>query len=301
MASHWHILGAGAIGSLFASQLQQSGCAVTLLNRQEQSGQAALTIEKGDVQQNLSLPQIGPAAAGYISHLLITTKAYDARTALAGIAHCLDEQSHVLLLVNGMGVLEELRADHPYLNFYAGTTTEGAYRASSGHIVHAGTGVTRLGHYSDQHCPPWFQDWAAMPAHCVWDEGIVTALWQKLAVNSAINPLTAIHRCKNGGLLTEPSVANELGKLCAEIARIANAAGQHKLASGLQETVEAVARGTAENRSSMLQDVLAQRQTEIAYINGFLINTANRLQVPAPLNAQYLNAVRNLEVAGTQL
>jgi len=300
MAPHWHILGAGAIGSLFASQLHQSGCAVTLLSRQEQRDPVVLTIEQGDVRQNLSLARMGPAATGYISHLLVTTKAYDARTALAGVAHCLDEQSHIVLLVNGMGVLEELLADHPHLNFYAGTTTEGAYRAANGNIVHAGTGVTRLGHCASQPSPAWFQDWVAMSTHCVWDEDILTALWQKLAVNSAINPLTAIHRCNNGELLTTPAVADELRELCGEIARIAEAAGQGEIASNLQQTVEDVARDTSKNRSSMLQDVLAQRRTEIEHINGFLANTAKRLQIPAPLNTHYLNAVRNLEAAGNQ-
>ncbi len=80
-----------------------------------------------------------------ISHLLVTTKAYDVRAAVAGIAHLLAHDGVLLLLVNGMGLAEQLGKDWPQLDIYCGTSTEGAYTLAPQHIRHAGRGETRIG------------------------------------------------------------------------------------------------------------------------------------------------------------
>jgi 2-dehydropantoate 2-reductase len=56
--------------------------------------------------------------------------------------------------------------------------------------------------------------------------------------------------------------------------------------------VAGVIAGTANNRSSMLQDVMNARQTEIDYITGFLLQEAARLGIDAPLNRALLEKIK---------
>jgi len=247
---------------------------------------------KPDVE--LTLPATTSEDTSRISHLLITTKAYDATAAIASIAHRLDDNSHVVLLVNGMGLLEELAKQYPHWNFYAGTTTEGAFRKSPRHIVHAGTGLTKFGQSGRVDPPQWFSDFSQLPIRIVWEPKIDAAAWQKLAVNCAINPLTAIHCCLNGELEKQSLLAAELKLLCEEIAAVALAANQGELAADLHWQVNRVVKDTAANRSSMLQDIQAGRQTEIEYITGYLVRTAQELLVPTPLNRDLLQKIRTM-------
>jgi 2-dehydropantoate 2-reductase len=300
MDNKWHILGAGSIGSLFAAALSDSGCKTTLLlrNNRESTSNApcfrTFYVRQNDQQRQFVLPVSPANESNYISHLLVTTKAYDACTALGSIAHRLDERSSILILVNGMGVLQELEAEHPHLHYYCATTTEGAYRQSPEEFIHAGTGLTKIGHGNVAH-PQWFNQWQKLALTCTWEADIERTLWHKLAVNCAINPLTALHQCKNGELLLSKTLSEKLGLVCDEIAIISKAVGYTATAQQIHLDVEEVITNTAKNRSSMLQDVLAKKQTEIEYISGYMVNTAERLGIPAPINAGLLNSVRELK------
>ena len=299
MACHWHVLGAGAMGCLFANELQRHGCEVTLITRGDSPNDRAcdtitIKITSGGSSTQAEFPVSLPTDTTEINHLLVTTKAYDARSALAGVAHRLSEHSHVLLMTNGMGVYEEVQEDYPQLHFYCGTTTEGAYRQSATDVIHAGTGVTKIG---DQNCakpPPWFIDWSGLSISCAWDSDINCALWEKMAINCVINPLTALYRCVNGELLSRPEIAQQLELICEEVVTISASAGQSYAVKGLHQMVEKVIAKTAGNRSSMLQDVLIGRTTEIDYISGYLVKRARELSLPAPLNEHLLKEISEL-------
>ena len=293
---HWHVLGAGAMGCLFASALNRSGCATTLLLRDtaDQSS-TPVVVEHNGAHQKTQLRVSATADNTAITHLLVTTKAYDARNAVADVAHRLDNGSQLLLLVNGMGLAEELHGDQPALNIYCGTTTEGAYSVAPRHICHAGTGQTRIGRAGQKEPAPWFGQWSRAIENCTWDAAIDQALWLKLAINCAINPLTALHDCRNGELAHREPLASEVAALCDEIARISRAAGFEDTAATLEQAVSAVIAGTADNHSSMLQDVRAGRRTEIDYITGYLLATARRHGIAAPHNTSLLESIHNID------
>ena len=295
-APHWHVLGAGAIGCLFASALQRSGCNVTLLLRDCAGNDSTTVIVQGDdTCCELQLPVATAGHSGKISHLLVTTKAYDARQAVTTVAKQLSPGSQVLLLVNGMGLSEELRKDFPHLDFYCGTTTEGAYRIAPQHIRHAGRGQTRIGQPGRNTPPPWFDQWSRAVDACLWDSHIEEALWLKLAINCAINPLSALHGCHNGELARRAELQLEVTRLCHEIAVISSAAGYPKIAATLEQAVLEVIASTADNRSSMLQDIQRGRRTEIDHITGYLLQVAARHGIAAPYNSTLLESIHSLD------
>ncbi|MCB1705616.1 MAG: 2-dehydropantoate 2-reductase [Halioglobus sp.] len=291
---HWHVLGAGAIGCLYAQALQRSGCRATLVMR---SGTPAhpvsVIVQEDDRRLEQQLPTITPESDAAISHLLVTTKAYDVRAAVAGVAHLLADRCAVLLLVNGLGLAEQLLQDRPGLDVYCGTTTEGAYTIAAHHIRHAGRGETRIGQAGLATPPGWFAQWQRAITPCVWDPQIADALWSKLAVNCVINPLTALHRCRNGELASRSVLAREVDTLCDEVARVSRAAGYAAIADSLPATVSAVIAGTADNRSSMLQDVESGRPTEIDYITGHLLKVAAQHHIAAPHSQSLMERIKH--------
>ncbi len=290
----WHVLGAGAMGCLYAQALQRSGCATTLVMRRGTKARSVSVIVEEDGRRSEErLPVITPESREPVTHLLVTTKAYDVREAVAGVAHLLDKQAVVLLLVNGLGLAEQLLEDWPALDVYCGTTTEGAYNLAAHHICHAGRGETRIGRGGQAAAPGWFTHWARALDSCIWDTQIADALWSKLAVNCVINPLTALHGCRNGELASRGDLAHEVNVLCDEVARVSRAAGFGSVADSLASTVAAVIAGTAGNRSSMLQDVDNGRRTEIDYITGYLLKVANHHHIDAPHNKSLLQRIHN--------
>ncbi len=295
-APHWYVLGAGAMGCLYADTLQRGGCQSTLIMRRGTSEKSLpLVVERDDSCSTQQMRVVTADDPVVISHLLVTTKAFDVRMAVAGIAHLLTPHAVVLLLVNGMGLAEPLHADWPHLEIYCGTSTEGAYRMAPQHIRHAGRGETRIGRQgqqTQQQPPPWFAQWAGAISPCIWDAHIEAALWSKLAVNCIINPLTAVHRCLNGELAGRQELVLEVTLLCDEVARISRAAGFADVAAALPQTVAAVIAGTANNRSSMLQDVENGKRTEIDYITGYLLQVADQHGIDAPHNRALLETIK---------
>jgi 2-dehydropantoate 2-reductase len=229
-----------------------------------------------------------------IDHLLVTTKAYDVAAAVASVAHRLHPHSVVLPLANGLGFAAQVAAAHPQLSLYSGTTTEGAYRIADLHIRHAGHGLTRIGALTGAAAPPWFTQWSNSPLQCQWEPDIAAALWHKLAINCAINPLTALHRCHNGELAANAELRKAVGALCDEIAAVSRAAGHVAMAQHIHTDTAKVIAATASNRSSMLQDVLAGRRTEIDYITGHLTTVAGQLDIAIPNNSALLQKINEL-------
>jgi 2-dehydropantoate 2-reductase len=283
------------MGCLFAGALHRAGRGVTLLLREPpRAARLPLVIEEDEGPRELTVAASATGDAGRIERLLVTTKAYDVVDAVAAVGHRLDRESRVLLLANGMGFARELGERCPHLDLYLGTTTEGAYRIGPRHVRHAGRGTTRIGQPGRPSAPAWFGEWADSVSRSRWEPDIEGALWLKLAINCAVNPLTALHRCRNGELQRDPALAGEVDRLCGEIERVGRASGRGSAAAGLRDAVYRVIRDTAGNRSSMLQDVLAGRRTEIDYITGYLVRLAEQRGVDVPHNRELLRRVRAL-------
>jgi 2-dehydropantoate 2-reductase len=292
--SDWHILGAGAIGCLFAVNLQRSGVSCRLILKRDVGGHC--DIEIMDAMGRSSIPVAATPAddPAPIGNLLVTTKAYDVEKALQSVSHRLGSDSQVLLLVNGMGLLEIAASRLPEVALFAGTTTEAAYRTGERQVRHAGRGITRIGSLESRAKPEWINSWQGMSLACQWDPHIEAALWHKMAINCAINPLTALHRVRNGELNRDSAFKASVASLCAEIASVSEAAGFNQTARLIARDVVEVINRTADNKSSMLQDTLANRPTEIEFITGYLVRRANALGIKVDSNRELLERIRNL-------
>ncbi|MBZ0331241.1 2-dehydropantoate 2-reductase [Halomonas sp. ANAO-440] len=281
-ASHL-IVGPGALGRLLALHLAGSQPVVLAGRRPLPPEQALLTPEGGHRIHRLTmadsrrLPPLAPA------FLHLTTKAYATEAAYASVAAQLPPATPLVLWQNGYQVQPSLSLRHtgPVL---CASTTEGAWLASDTRVVHAGHGLTYIGDLDNRY-PELCRALAAtltdtgLQASAVDD--IRVRLWHKLAINAAINPLTARYRIRNGQLRDRP-FRSMVNQVIEEVAAIMAAEEIPAPEAGWNELVWQVVAGTANNRASMLQDVLAGRPTEREAILGPLLAAANRHDIAAP-------------------
>ena len=224
-----------------------------------------------------------------IRRLLLACKAYDAEEAVAELAPRLAPGAELILLQNGLGSQDAVARRLPRARWLFASSTEGAFREDDFRVVFAGRGHTWLGLPGEQRPPEWLDDLQTAAIPHEWSTDIVARLWRKLALNCAINPLTVLHDCRNGGLRDWPQ---EVAALCAELTLLLRAAGQDAAALDLHAEVLRVIDGTAANYSSMHQDVARGRRTEIAYLLGHACQEAARLDLDVPQLQALLQRLR---------
>ena len=290
------ILGAGSLGRLWAATLP--------------AGQVAFVPRPGQTPDpvcyrfqpiegeplGVTIPWLEPGQSPEL--LLVTTKAGDTLEALKAAPPSIPESTPIVLFQNGLGSQQQVAETWPQRPVLAASTTEGANRPEPDLTVHAGRGDTWVGALNSAAQPlveQAVQQLAGTSLAVHPEPDIVARLWQKLVINAGINAFTAILDCPNGEILTQPFYQQWIEHLCEEISRLMAAAGQPEQApEALRETIEAVARKTAANTSSMRADVLAGRTTEIDFINGYLVRLGRQHGIPTPVNQMLTEQVQQL-------
>jgi 2-dehydropantoate 2-reductase len=120
-------------------------------------------------------------------------------------------------------------------------------------------------------------------------------LWLKAIINSAINPLTAIHRVPNGRLLEDPELLRQSQDAAREAQAVAKALGIRLPVPDAWAAVAAVAKATAQNRSSMLQSLERGQRTEVDAITGAILQAARSTRVPCPTHERLYQEIKRLE------
>ncbi|MGP9677411.1 ketopantoate reductase family protein [Halomonas sp. AOP27-A1-41] len=284
MTSHW-ILGPGAIGRLLAHSLSPQA-EVTLIGRRTLPEQQTITSPEGKLRsQHLNVITTSqlvantPAPPAFVH---ITTKAMAAEAALESVAGVIPATTPLVLWQNGLLAQPRLTERWPGPVLCA-TTTEGAYLNDDDGVVHAGRGHTFVGDLENRQGALAQQlahrlSQAGLSATAVDD--IRSCLWQKLAVNAAINPLVALNGIRNGEL-RGAAYAGRVEAVVEAVAAIMVAEGIQAPdgGSGLDAwlaLVWNVIEKTANNKASMLQDVEGKRLTERGAILGPLIESGER-------------------------
>ena len=296
------VLGAGSLGSLFAGRLAATGTDVVVLGRANDhlqrvkaDGIVVTTPDGGELRGEVDATTDPSDLAG-IDVLLVCVKSYDTDHALTVAGDAIPPTADVVTLQNGLGNAETISEHVPDVHVVAGTTTHGAYLEGPGRVHHAGGGDTRIGRFFGAN-----DDAIDDVAATFTDAGIETtviadvraAIWEKVLVNAGINAATALARVPNGEMADGPGAAL-LRDAVEEGVRVADAAGP-SIDPAIVDHALDVARRTATNRSSMLQDLEAGKRTEIDAINGGLVRRADQHDVPAPVNRTLTNLVHLAE------
>ncbi|KAL4924918.1 ketopantoate reductase family protein [Aspergillus undulatus] len=251
-----------------------------------------------------------------IECLIVSVKAPATVKALASVRHRLMPDSTVLFIQNGMGVIDDVNEkvfpdprQRPH--YMLGIVSHGlAQRTGRFHVTHTGVGTTILGPVSPQSLrsknekePVWAPSTKYLlrtmtltpPLAAVAEPPSSITLYQleKLAMNSVINPLTALMNCRNGELLYNYSFTRVVRLLLFEISSVICNLPELQSVPGVESRfsperlrwmVTQLANKTAKNDSSMLQDVRAGRTTEIEFLNGYIVRRGEELGIKCVVN-----------------
>ncbi len=290
------IVGTGALGTLFASRLSAAGYSVTLLGTWHAALQALrehgarVQWPHGQIESHAVQTASSPAEAPPAQAAIVLVKSWQTPRAARWLRECLTPDGVALTLQNGLGndrILAEALGPE---RVAVGTTTTGAHLIAAGLVRFGGEGVITLArHPRGAALAAALQD-AGFQVETVDDvRGVV---WGKLAINAAINPLTALLEVPNGALLEDPAARLFMHRAAAEVAAVAAAQGITLPYADPAAAAETVARRTAPNLSSMLQDLRRGAPTEIEAICGAVAHIGARLGTPAPLNQALTEMVK---------
>jgi 2-dehydropantoate 2-reductase len=270
--------------------LARAGFHVTLLGRDSPHFEAirsqGLTLQTSDntvVELRLNTSD-EPRTVSGSDMIVILVKTVDTEPAIRAIAPYVRTDHVLVTMQNGLDAAERI---HSVLGngprILPAVTWQAATRLGPGIVRHAGLGPTAIGYRdgSDENTAKQVADVfsaAGLPAFVESD--IDRLIWQKAAINAAINGLTALSEVPNGRIATDPRLRRAAETLADEVASVARANGVRLGPMGAAVIETAVA--SAHNRSSMLQDLDAGRCTEVEAIHEAVLHVAATRGVSTP-------------------
>ena len=299
------IVGPGAIGSLLGAFLSKTKEEIWLLDykkeRAAKIAQTGISLEgiSGNWQAKLNI-STDPKEIGIADLVIICVRSYDTKQAILSSKALIKENTSILTLQNGIGNVEIISEVVGNDKVIAGVTNLGATLIDTGKIKHAGKGETVIGRIdgkmttSIRSIRELFNK-AGLEIKASRD--IKGLIWSKLITNVGINALTAITRLNNGKLTEFEGTRRIMRDAVTEAIRVAKRKRIKLTSDDPLAKVEAVSEATGTNISSMLQDVLHNKRTEIDFINGVIVRQGQELGIPVPTNQLLVDLVKTIEAS----
>jgi len=226
---------------------------------------------------------------------IVLVKAWQTERAAAQLFDCLAVDGVALTLQNGLGNREKLVAKLGAERVTVGVITTGATLLGPGEVRWAGEGLISL--QANPEIATLAEQLNVSGFKVATIENVDSLIWSKLVINAAINPLSAILNMPNGELLARPTASELSAALAREVAAVAQAKGIALTFADAAAAAEDVARRTAANFSSMLQDVRRGAHTEIDAICGAVVQAGEDVGVPTPVNVTMWKLVTALKAS----
>lgn len=298
------IIGGGSLGMMWSARMLQGGIVPTLIVRTDEQKeflqQQGLIYSEND-ELNIFHPKVESLTSyqGELPFLtILTVKQTHISSLLPFLRGHINKKGYIFLLQNGLGHYEkliEVMAPHQII---LGSTSDGALRHKPNYVERTGYGEIWFGLHGEAAPPETIKAevdrMQQLGLHIIWDEHIMRRLWRKCMINCAINPLTALLNVENGQLLHSDKTLRLMRDIYEEAIEVAKVNG-FQFYEDLWQEIAAVCRNTSRNRSSMLQDLLGNRKTEIEYINGYIVTAGERVGVSTPYNQMMLRLIHAKE------
>jgi 2-dehydropantoate 2-reductase len=296
------ILGAGAMGTLFAYHLAEHND-VTLVDVRgdvvetiKTSGGVA--IDDSDVRAVEATQD--PARAFSTNFLFLFVKAPNTLAAIRPFAGKLNPATPIVSLQNGLGNEEAIKtALGGTVPLVIGITNEAGLAVGHGRSRRQGVGTTVVGSAGASTAT------VKAVGDLISETGLACRVaydirphqWGKLLANSVINPISALADAKNGIVATDPNAAELARSVALEGAAVARALRINLPFGDVWEYVREAALSSAEGRNSMTVDLGARMKSEIDQVNGAIVSAGKRLGIPTPYNDALVRLVKTKENA----
>lgn len=298
------VVGPGAMGCLIAAFLKNRTKEEVWLidhdsSRAEKLKTEGIAVEgiSGSFSVKLNVAA-DPKETGPCDLVIICVKSYSTEEACREIKDLVFDKTRVLSLQNGIGNIQVLNDYFGAEKVIAGITNHGATLLGAGRVRHAGRGDTIIGRSGGK-----FQGAIREAANILTKAGFDTkvsrdidaVIWSKVIINVGINALTGITRLNNGMLVEYEETKSVLRGAVQEATRIVKRKRIKLVYDDPIQKVESVCKATATNVSSMLQDILNQKKTEVDYINGAIVRQGKSLGIATPVNEVLTNLIKTVE------
>ena len=301
------IVGAGAVGGYYGACLARAGLHVSYLVTPrslpiiQQKG--LIVKSKGEVWTIHPKVSTSPEELTPCDLIIIAVKRYDTESVLNSLQPVIKEDSVILPLQNGVDSEEDILKRFPHALVLGGIAFIGAKVEEPGVILHQGAGSLSIGELDGseserlQTVVKMFKD-AGVPAKPSRD--IYKAKWQKLCWNAVFNPLTVILNGPIDYILDSKDALEIAYGLFNEIRSVAERKGI-MLSADLMDEHIAVTQKLRGFHTSMYEDFVRGKSTEIDYFNGYVCREGVRLGVPVPVNCTIVSLVKAISCRSSKL
>lgn len=296
-------LGSGAMGSAIGGILAESGQDVLLIDRWKEHvdaltvGGLKLTEKSGSriikVDATSDLHTVDQADL-----IVLLVKSYHTAETLKEVQSFIRGKTPVLSLQNGLGNEETIAEILGNDRVLGGVTHSGSVLLGPGEVSY-GRGLTCIGEINGKvtdRVKDIVRIFNQAGLETEAADNVIAKIWDKLLVNVAVSPTSAITGLTHGDLEQVQVLKATAFEAVEEAVRVA-AAGGVKLT--LQDPAEAWASAmeglSPGHKSSMFKDVEQGKRTEIDVINGAVVRWGEKFGVPTPVNKTLVSCIKGIE------
>jgi 2-dehydropantoate 2-reductase len=302
------IVGGGAIGRLFGSFLSRGGNEITFIDidhstlgalREKGVGLVAEDAEHPDNGQSFPVHALFSAKSLSEADLvLLMVKSQATKDAVQDVAHLITDACPLLCIQTGLGNLEVAKAIVPEKNILLGITYMSGTALSDARVRQGLLAKTYIGELHggfSERLEIVHQLFNRCGIETQMVKRIIARLWSKVIVYSAINPVSAILQVPNGSLISRTESIALMKRLLDEGLAVAMAKKVDLVHPDLYELLFDTCEKSANNLSSMLQDILNEVPTEIDAQNVTILRYGDEHGVSVPTHRTMVELIKLLE------
>lgn len=299
------VVGAGAMGSLFAGYLARSREEIWAYDIWKEHIEAinreGLVMTRGNMDQRVTLnATCDPTRPSVVDVVILFCKYVHTRKAMQEARPMIGPGTLVLTLQNGIGNVDIIQEMVPRKQILFGLTTLTSELLAPGHIEESfrGLGETYFWPLNGE-----VNATAKQLSSILNEVGIHTEItpdvelriWRKLIVNTCYNTLCALTGLKVGDLINQPAAWEIMNGVIVEIIQVAQRKGLRLGEEEGREILKRIAAETLNHVPSMANDVRNHKSTEIDCLNGAIMREAEKMGIPTPYNRILYNLVKIIE------
>lgn len=284
------ICGIGAVGSIYANKINE-------YNRDN----LRVLVDKSRLENYIKNPKIfngKPLNFNYIlpddnnfkADLIIVATKFDGLSdVVRNIENFVNEDTIIMSLLNGVTSEEILAEKYGWKNIPLAYYIGHSAMREGNNITHDGVGNIVFGVKNSEKTNPEIVDviknyFDKIGIDYKIPEDMLRSYWLKYMLNVSSNQPSAILGMTFGQMQSNKKFMEFLKKVMKEVQMIAGAEGVQNTDTMIEEAINAFQKMSSDGKTSMLQDVEAQRITEVEMFAGTMIELGEKYSIPTPYN-----------------
>ena len=279
------LIGLGAVGVTYAAQLKNKCNLYVLVDRERMRRYMNTPPVFNGVRQNFNY--ILPNEKIEADLIIIATKSNSLDTAISNIRNCITSNTTIISLINGISSEEKISKAYPELKVLKSYFIGHSAVRKENSVTQDGIGEIVIEHDKDLEA---FFEKAGINFYV--PENIEYSMWLKYTLNMFSNPTSAVLNMNFGELKRNNNFLNFAKKIIDEVELIARQKGIQGLENLEKDALDALEKMCDDGKTSMLQDILAKRPTEIDIFCGEIIKLGKEFGIQTPYNQVLYELVR---------